>query len=71
MNESQWGNEDYILGANAAWELAKKVFCVVKDGGLSDKELIKIFGVASVYDVMNNNTGIEAVKKYKGRNKKK
>lgn len=50
-------------GAEAAWELARKIVLNVEEGGFYYDELYKIFKTHSVYDIIKNHTYSEAATK--------
>ena len=54
----------YRLGVEAAWELAKKIHCYVKDGGFNAQDMMVIFDTDDPCKAFKNHTGYEAIKKY-------
>lgn len=46
-------NQAFNQGAEAAWELARKIAVVPKEGGWSSRELIEIFNTASVSEIFD------------------
>lgn len=58
-------------GREEAWETAKRIVLVKEKGGLSNKELFKIFGTTSMSDIFTNNTAKEANSKIKAYEEQK
>ena len=60
-------------GREEAWKTAKRIVYAKEKGGLSNKELLKIFSTTSMSDIFNNNTAKEAnskIKDYEEQKKK-
>ena len=65
-------DKSYNKGLNDAWDLAKKIVLLVRDGGYSGEELTRIFGDGSYGAILKAFTPQEAlakVKSYEERNK--
>lgn len=62
-DEADWWSDGYNAGMNDAWEAARKIICNEIDGGLSTREMIKIFGSVSASAALKNNTVSEAIAK--------
>lgn len=56
-------HQGYLRGLNDAWETAKKIVLNRIDGGLYDKDLIKIFSVGNIDTIFKSFNVFEAVKR--------
>lgn len=62
---------EYNRGLADAWELVKKIQLQPNDGGLSNTELLEIFGVAFIDTIFKKNTYEEALAKIEAYHEKK
>ena len=61
-------NEAYQKGLNDAWETARKIVCLISDGGFTQDVLDSIFGSQSYQSIMakySASDAIEKISKYK------
>jgi len=61
-------NEAYRKGLNDAWEAARKIVCLISDGGFTQDVLDSIFGSQSYQSIMakySASDAIEKISKYK------
>ncbi len=61
----------YNKGAEEAWEIAKKIGLLKKDGGFSLEELYEIFGTDITYNIIATHTVQEAKEKIEAWEKAK
>ena len=64
-------NQNFNQGAEAAWELAKKIVAFKCDGGYDLKEIKELFGYDCIQDIMKNLTYPEAAAKVEAWEKAK
>ena len=54
----------YRRGLEEAWELARRIYYYVQDGGFSSQEMMVIFDTDDPCKVLKKHTALEAVKRY-------
>jgi hypothetical protein len=60
----------YQRGLNDAWEAARKISVIELNGGLTGKELMKIYGTMDIHKIYDDNTASEAIAKLKAYEEK-
>ena len=63
-------NEAYQRGLDDAWEAARKISVIELNGGLSGKDMMKIYGTMDVHKIYDDNTASEAIAKLKAYEEK-
>ena len=59
----EMGQEAYQRGLNDAWWAARKIGCMVKDGGLNNDDLTNLFASYATHVILRDYGAIEAIKK--------
>lgn len=54
----------YRKGLEEAWELARKIYYYVQDGGFTSQEMMVIFDTDDPCKALKKHTALEAVKRY-------
>lgn len=54
----------YRQGLDEAWELARKIYYYVQDGGFNSQEMMVIFDTDDPCKALKKHTALEAVKRY-------
>ena len=57
-------DESYNKGLEDAWELARKIYYYVQDGGFTSQEMMVIFDTDDPCKALKKHTALEAVKRY-------
>ena len=60
----------YQRGLEDAWEAARKISVIELNGGLTGKELMKIYGTMDIHKIYDDNTASEAIAKLKAYEEK-
>ena len=60
----------YKRGLDDAWEAARKISVIELNGGLTGKELMKIYGTMDIHKIYDDNTASEAIDKLKAYEEK-
>ena len=63
-------DEAYQRGLDEAWKAARKISVIELNGGLTGKELMKIYGTMDIHKIYDDNTASEAIEKLKAYEEK-